>query len=302
MSGRGPVEPTSTAVVVAAVVVTYASGSAELDSMLAALEGAGGITRIIVVDNGGAAHPSSPDVELIRMPNRGYGAGANVGIDAARRHGAELVAVLNDDIQVTPGWLDPLLAELEGRPEVGAAQPALIHADTDPPIINSLGVRIGPDGAGTDLGDGEPAHSAALGEARPVEIFSGGAVLFRNEFLVDLDGFDERYVLYYEDVDLALRGAERGWKYLVVPASRVAHARSSSTSLNPNRTLFLQERNRLWASVRFQSWRVAGTAFWLSVRRLRHQPRRVHARALMAGAMAVPRLSWERARAPRSRS
>lgn len=263
---------------IAAVVVTYSAAPEMLDACLAALRAGGGIDLVVLVDTGGRAKPSDPQADVLRVENRGYGAAANAGIRRALERGADAVALLNDDVTVRPGWLPPLVAEL-GRDRVGAAQPKLLHAGSG--RINSLGVHIGRDGAGTDIGDGE-ADRPDTGPA-DLEIFSGGAVLLSRAFLADTGGFDERWFLYYEDVDLALRGAARGWRYRVVPASVVDHQRSASTGGQPDRTRYLQERNRLWAAFRFQDAATVLRALWLSIRRLRHPPRRVHAKALCAG-------------------
>ena len=82
--------------------------------------------------------------------------------------------------------------------------------------------------------------------------------------------------MYYEDVDLSLRGAERGWEYRCIPASRVVHEGGVSASHESVRlrTTHLRERNRLWVALRFRPLDVAARALWLSVRRLRWAPRR----------------------------
>lgn len=281
--------------VIAAVVVTYSAAPGMLDACLAALRADGGAELVVVVDTGGRAAPADADVELLRMDNRGYGAAANAGIRRAFERGADAVALLNDDVTVHPGWLAPLAAELSGE-RVGAVQPKLLHAGSG--LINSLGVQIGPDGAGTDMGDGEPDLPG--GEPSDIEIFSGGALLLSRGFVEDTGGFDERWFLYYEDVDLALRGAAKGWRYRLVPLARVDHQRSTSSSTQPDRTRYLQERNRLWAAFRFQSAATIGRALWLSIRRLRHRPRLVHAKALCAGlAGGVVRLVERRRRQTR---
>lgn len=280
---------------IAAVVVTYSAAPGMLDACLAALRADGGVGPVVVVDTGGSAAPADPDVELLRVDNRGYGAAANAGIRRAVERGADALAVLNDDVTVQPGWLAALAAELSGD-RVGAVQPKLLHAGTG--RINSLGVRIGPDGAGTDIGDGEPDRPG--GEPSDIDIFSGGAVLLSREFFEDTGGFDERWFLYYEDVDLALRGAARSWRYRLVPAARVDHQRSTSSSAQPDRTRYLQERNRLWAAFRFQDAATIRRALWLSIRRLRHRPRLVHAKALCAGlAGGLVRLAERRRRQTR---
>ena len=130
-----------------------------------------------------------------------------------------MVALLNDDLEVEAGWLAPLRAALNDDPKLGAVQPKLLLAGSDPPRINSLGVTIGGDGAGSDIGYGE-IDGPQFADDRPIESFTGGAVLFRSQFLEETRGFDDSYFLYYEDVDLARRGAQLGWTYRCVPASR----------------------------------------------------------------------------------
>ena len=288
--------------VIAVVVVTFSAPEGMLDRCLASVMASGGVDGVIVVDTGGRAAPAHHDVELVRVANRGYGAAANVGCEIARNEGAELIALLNDDVVVRPGWIAPLAAELTRAPDatrvgtrVGAVQPMLLTAGLDE--VNSLGVRIGDDGAGVDVGRGEaPPAEPYVAE---IELFTGGAVMFRSEFLEATGGFDERYFLYYEDVDLARRGAELGWSYRVVTASVVEHQGGASTGDAPSRTRLLQERNRLWAAFRFGDARLIAGAVWLSLRRLRHRPVTVHARALVAGLSGCPVRLVERWRAGR---
>lgn len=287
--------------VIAAVVLTFAAPPGMLEDCLESIVAAGG-ARVYVVDNGTMAaarldaRAGLIDCELITTGhNRGFAGGMNVGIERALADGAETVVVLNDDVVVDPGWLDPLIAELAGDPSVGAVQPKLLVAGSDPPMVNSLGVLLGADGAGRDIGHGQPD----TGRDKPVTIalFTGGAVAFRSAFLRDVGLFDERFFLYYEDVDLGLRGAERGWTYRCAPASRVHHRGSATASRRPDRVAYLRERNRLWILVRHRPLADAGRGFWLSIRRLRHPPRTVHLRALIAGAAAIPRLTIARVRA-----
>ena len=282
--------------VIVAVVVTHSAPRHVLERCLGALQAAGGVDRIIVVDNGDRAAVIdaaliNAGVELIRTLNHGYGAAANAGFTLARGLGADVVALLNDDVVVHDGWIEPLLAELTGA-RVGAVQPKLLIAGTSPARINSLGVAIGPDGAGTDIGHGE----IDLGGHAPsdLRLFTGGAVVFAADFLIATGGFDERYFLYYEDVDLARRGGALGWRYRLVPTSVVEHVGGVTTGNDPAATRFHQERNRLRAAVRHADGATIVRAFWLSVRRLRHAPRAIHRRALVAGLGSTPRTLFER--------
>lgn len=276
------------------VVVTHAAPAAQLDRCLDALADAGSLDRVIVVDNGGAAAIGYRDgVDVVRTDNRGYGAAANDGFALAASLGADVIALLNDDVIVRRSWLGPLVEALDGDERLGAVQPKLVFADRRPPTVNSLGVAIDEYGAGHDIASGEPDGSF---EPADIESFTGGAVVFRPSFLETTGGFDERYFLYYEDVDLSARGRALGWRYRCVPSSVVDHIGSATTASTPDRTLFLQERNRLWCTFRNGDRRTIVRAKWLSVRRLRHEPKLVHAKALLAGFAGAPVRLWERTR------
>jgi GT2 family glycosyltransferase len=278
---------------IAAVVVTLDGGPTLarcLDSLL--LDGRA--DHVIVVDNGAPDLDLSPDVVVVRPGrNVGFGAGANAGAQRAFELGVDAIALLNDDVEVTRGWLDELDRLLDETASIGAVQPMLVLADTDPVLVNSLGVVVGPDGAGNDLGFEGPAGEVPA-DPVAIEIFTGGAVLLSKAFIEATGGFDERYFLYYEDVDLARRGSALGWRYLCQPAARVAHRPSSSTTQLGDRRRFFQERNRLWSAFRNEPPSVIARALWLSVRRLRHPPRGTHSTALVAGVAGAPVRLFER--------
>jgi N-acetylglucosaminyl-diphospho-decaprenol L-rhamnosyltransferase len=247
------------------------------------------VVRTIVVDNGGGpivpAGDYGPGVDdVVRVENRGFGAAANTGIRLAQRTSEAPVAVLNDDVEVDGGWLTPLLGVLAGNDRIGAVQPMLLRHGTN--LINSIGVDLDRFAAGSDRGLGAPVST--LGAPSAIDIFTGGAVLFRSAFVDETGGFDERYFLYYEDVDLALRGAEMGWTYRCETASVVHHHGGATTDALGDDRVRYQERNRLWTAVRFASPSTVARAFWLSTRKLRHPPRDVHARALAGGLAGLP--------------
>ena len=267
-----------------------------LDACVGSVMAGGDADHVIVVDNGGRALVDVT-VDLVRPAhNLGFGGGANAGFQRAAELGATYVALLNDDIEVDVGWLRPLRDALDADPTRGAVQPKLLLAGTDPQRINSLGVAIGADGAGTDIGY-DQVDGPQFATDRAIDAFTGGAVLFRGQFLQATGGFDESYFLYYEDADLAYRGAELGWNYWCVPASTVHHRVSSSTSQLGDTARYLQERNRLRFAARFGDIATMRRALWLSIRRLRWSPRRTHARALLAGLALVPAAFLARRRA-----
>jgi N-acetylglucosaminyl-diphospho-decaprenol L-rhamnosyltransferase len=284
--------------VLAVVVLTFRRPAAELRTCVQSVLDGGGCDLLIVVDNGQAAAASLAeivgrrDVVLHRTgDNLGYAGGMNEGIRLALDRGATHVALLNDDVVVSVGWLAPLVAALAADASLGAVQPMLVHGER----VNSLGVAVGPDGAGTDLGRDEPVdreRPAVL----PIEGFTGGAVLLRRQFVADVGLFDERYFLYYEDVDLAARGTRRGWRFACVTTSRVHHEGSATTAELGDLQRYYQERNRLRATMTYGSWSQVGSAWWLSVRRLRHPPRATHLRAVVSALVVTPSSLLDRRR------
>lgn len=133
-----------------------------------------------------------------------------------------------------------------GTASVGA-EPRWLGAELAGPafdVINNAGNELVEGGYGRDRGYHE-ADERQYDE--PAEVFSGtgAAVLLRSEYLADVGLFDERFFLYYEDLDLAWRGRLRGWRYRYVPEAVVRHAHSATAvELSPLWEHHVQ-RNRL---------------------------------------------------------
>lgn len=286
---------------IVAVVLTYDAPEGMLRDAVASVLAGGGVHRVIVVDNGVRARESLAGIDGGAVPlevvatgrNLGFAGGMNVGIEQALQAGADAVVVLNDDVVVEQGWLEILAAELATDATIGGVQPKLLFADREPPTVNSVGVTIGPDGAGTDIGYGEP-DDGRFDEAADVDACTGGALLLRAAMLRQVGCFDERLFMYYEDVDLCRRATVAGWRFRCVPAARVWHRGGATSDTVPARVAYYRERNRIWMLFRWAAWPVVARGLWLSVRRVRHAPRRVHARALLAGLGGGPRQLWAR--------
>jgi GT2 family glycosyltransferase len=181
--------------------------------------------RVIVADS------ASPDgtgewleqnltgATVLRMPeNLGFGAGGNL---AVRQAGTELLCFLNADIEVTDGWLAPLLAFLDARPEVGAVSPVLLNPDGS---VQEAGSVIGGDGWCRAVDEG-PLF------VREVDYASAACLVVRRQAFLQAGGFSPEYeIAYFEDVDLMLSLRAHGWQTWVEPASRVVHERHGSSS------------------------------------------------------------------------
>jgi len=116
-------------------------------------------------------------------------------------------------------------------------------------VINNVGTVVLPGGYGADRGFQEPDEGQY---ERPEDItaWSGGAVLLSARYLADAGRFDDTLFLYYEDLDLALRGARLGWRYRYVPSSVVRHAHSATAVAGSEIAEHYKERNRLAVRLR----------------------------------------------------
>lgn len=199
--------------------------------------------EIIVVDN--ASTDSSRELLrdydgltlILNDHNLGYARACNQGI---RRSQGEYVLLLNPDTQLEPSAIDIMLEFLDAHPRVGAVAPRLLNVDGS----TQLSIRSLPT-AGSCLWEltGLPRffpRCQAIGRWRlrwfdydrsaEVEQPMASCLLIRRPVLEDLAGFDERFPMFYNDVDLAARMRKAGWKTVYLPQARVRHRLGASTS------------------------------------------------------------------------
>lgn len=202
--------------------------------------------EVLVVDNGstddsvGLLQEKYGHVRVITLDRpAGFAAAVNAGIGDAR---GEYVALLNNDTVVRPGWLGALVATLdESPPDVAAVSSKMLMLE-DPARIDDAGDTLSWSGGAAKIGHGEPADTIT----EPYEVFSvcAGAALYRMSFLDAVDGFDERFFAYLEDVDVGLRGRLLGHRYVFEPRAEVLH-KGQGTALRRADYVRLITRNRL---------------------------------------------------------
>lgn len=210
--------------------------------------------EVVLVDNG--SHDGSVDyirerypvVKIAALPeNRGYAGGNNEGI---QRASGKYLALLNNDTKVDPAWLEALVQEAEASPLSTGMWASKILSFENPGIIDNVGLLLYPDGLARGKGRLEQDHGQydQKGEA----LFpSGCAGLFRKTMLDEIGMFDEDFFAYADDVDLGLRARLAGWGCVYVPAAKVYHKYSSSSSAYSPLKAFLVERNRIWVLLKY---------------------------------------------------
>ena len=234
-----------------------------------------------------------PDVRVVALAtNRGFAGAANRGVAAVT---AERAVILNSDARPHPGWMSALLAA--PRPATAWAWGSVL-LQPGGALVESAGDLYRPTGVATKW-----LRDAPVGEVPelPYDVFAppGAALMVRTDAFRELGGYDERYRLYYEDVDLAFRARRRGWRVVMVPDARVEHLLGATTQRRWQRAVFHIGRNTWWCA--------AGNLPRLPVRDLlrgtRAQFRWARARgagaAFVAGrAASLPRTVWLRRRRP----
>jgi N-acetylglucosaminyl-diphospho-decaprenol L-rhamnosyltransferase len=211
-----------------AVVVTYDS-MLDLPGLLGCQPLREVFPRPIIVDNASddasatLARAAGADV-IQRSTNDGFGTAANEGV---RRASGRFVCILNADIRLPTSDVVARLAQHFTDPSVAIVAPALVLPDgreqdsaRQIPIPSDLLVRrLGR----RDLGRVNPALPSS------VPWVVGAFLLIRREAFDSVDGFDERFRLYFEDVDLCVRLHRLGWKVVFDPTVRVSHYHRASS-------------------------------------------------------------------------
>ncbi len=128
-------------------------------------------------------------------------------------------------------------------------------------VVQNAGISIGPRGAGVNRGYGRRLDES-LGPQG--DLWCGAAVVFHPEYLSTIGGFDPEYFLYYEDVDLGLRGKAAGWSTAHVPEAIVEHRHSDRSVQGTELVEVLQHRNRLLTIIRHGSTAEVASGFALA--------------------------------------
>ena len=154
--------------------------------------------------------------------NYGFGVANNQG--AARARG-RYIFFLNPDVCVNPGWLPPLVRRIESDDSIAAVGPMVLAPDGS---LQSAGPLLSRSGSTASYGDGDRPDRSEYQLARVVDYLGGGCLLVRRRAFNEVGGFDPAYgLLYYEDVDLCLALAARGYRSVYEPRSRVTHMRGA---------------------------------------------------------------------------
>jgi len=187
-----------------------------------------------------------PSVRVIRNPqNIGFSKASNLGIRAAS---GKYVILLNNDVEVEQGWLEPLVAEMESKPHLAACQPKILSLK-DRNRFEYAGAAGGlMDYLGYPFLRGRIFETMEMDHGQyddPRDIFwtSGAAMCIRKEDLDHTGLLDEDFVFHMEEVDLCWRMHLMGYSLSYVPQSRVYHIAGATIKPHTFMKIYYNHRN-----------------------------------------------------------
>ena len=210
--------------------------------------------EVVVIDNASTddsvefLRDQFPDVKIVLLTkNYGFAKGYNEGL---KEVGGDYYVLLNSDVEVEAGWVEPVISLMESDQSIGACQPKLRqyqhrelfeYAGAAGGWLDYLGYPF----ARGRVFDYCEKDEGQYDDAAPVFWASGAAMFVRAELYHRLGGFDEFFFAHQEEIDLCWRMQLAGYQVYVCPQSVVYHVGGGTLPKGNSRKVFLNFRNNL---------------------------------------------------------
>lgn len=236
------------------IVILNWNGRAHLERFLPSVVAHSNGASIVVADNGSSddsvpfVREHYPQVELLLLDrNYGFAEGYNRALSQIE---ADCYVLLNSDVEVEEGWLDPLVAMLEADERIAALAPKILAYErrSDFEYAGAAGGFLDCFGYPFCRGrilDTIEKDRGQYDTAREVFWASGACMVVRADLFHKLGGFDGDFFAHMEEIDLCWRMQLAGYRVMVEPHSRVFHLGGGTLPNNSARKLYLNYRNNL---------------------------------------------------------
>ena len=210
--------------------------------------------KIIVADNFSSDGSSEvishefPSVELIQIPrNLGFCGGYNF---ALKKVEAQFYVLLNSDVEVTPGWLEPMIRLMKSNPSIASAQPKILsynrktafeYAGSAGGFIDALGYPF----CRGRIFNAVEEDKGQYDDTRPVFWSSGACMAIRADAFHIMGGLDDDFFAHMEEIDLCWKLIRAGYAVYCVGESSVYHVGGGTLSKSNPRKTYLNFRNGL---------------------------------------------------------
>ena len=210
--------------------------------------------ELVIADNGSTddsldfISQQYPKIRVIRMSkNLGFAKGYN---EALKQVEADYYVLLNSDVEVAPGWLEPMAGLLESDPSIAACQPKILSFHTRDLFEYAGGAGGWLDKYGYPFAKGrifdicEKDHGQ-YDQQEPIFWASGAALFIRASVFKTVKGFDEYFFAHQEEIDLCWRIQLAGHKIYSCPQSVVYHVGGGTLPRGNTLKTYLNFRNNL---------------------------------------------------------
>ncbi len=213
-----------------------------------------GDAEVIIADNGStddsldfvrAQYPGLRIIELDK--NYGFAGGYNRALQQVK---ADYYVLLNDDVEVTPGWIEPVVAQMQQHPDTAICQPKLLMYDQRDTFEYAGGAGGFLDKYGYPFCRGRMFTSLEQDNGQyntPSEIFwaSGAAMFVRADVWHQLGGLDDDFFAHMEEIDFCWRAKNAGYRVEYCPQSTVFHVGGGTLPKSNPRKTYLNFRNNM---------------------------------------------------------
>ena len=182
--------------------------------------------EVLIVNNGSTDDSAEflkekyPNIKVLEIKkNRGYAGANNLGV---KRATGKYILFLNNDTNVTPNFLEPLVEKIENDKTIGAVQPQIRNM-VDKNAIDSIGSFFTLTGFLYHYGYFQNATEKKYNKELSIYSVKGACYLMKKKDYLDLGGIDESFVTYVEESDLCHRILLSGKKIIYTPKSVVYH-------------------------------------------------------------------------------
>ncbi|AYL95163.1 glycosyltransferase family 2 protein [Mucilaginibacter celer] len=204
--------------------------------------------EVIVVDNASKVNcdylkTAFPEITFIQNEvNEGFAGGNNRGIEKAS---GEIVFLLNNDTEVIPGFIEPVIELFKTDQSIGIISPKIRYYHLPGVIQYAGGEPINPFTArGKFIGTGQ-ADRGQFQMPVKTQLGHGAAMAIRRTVFDKIGLLPENYFLYYEELDFCVHAQKAGFSIWYQPASLVLHKESMSVGKLSSIKVYYQNRNRL---------------------------------------------------------
>jgi GT2 family glycosyltransferase len=205
--------------------------------------------EIIIVDNASMdksylqLKDEFPEITLISSPkNLGFAGGNNLGIKAAK---GEYILLINNDAEVTPRFLEPLVSVFQKNPKAGMASPKIVYFQRGSHVQYAGSPGINPwTGRGRKHGHLK-TDNGQFDYVQKTELVHGACMMIPRKVIDVVGMLDESYFIYYEEHDWAMRAKSKGYKMFYVGTSTIYHKESITMGKDSPFKTYYMTRNRL---------------------------------------------------------